>query len=120
MEIAIILILAAVAAWAAVHTVRRSRKGGGCCGEHGEAEKRVSVKDRNRAHYPYTAELTIEGMTCENCARRVENALNALDGVWAKVDIGSHRASVRLKEPPEESKLSRAVRDAGYVVSSMI
>ena len=119
MEIAVILILAAVVVWAVVHTVQKSRKGGGCCGEHEEAEKRIPVRDRNKAHYPYTAELTIEGMTCENCARRVENALIALDGVWARVDIGSHRAQVRLKSPPEESELLMAVRDAGYAVTAM-
>ena len=119
MEIAVILILAAITAWAVAHTVQKSRKGGDCCGEREETVKLAPVRDRNKSHYPYTAELTVEGMTCENCARRVENALNALDGVWAKVDLGSCRAAVRLKAPPEESELRRAVRDAGYVVTAI-
>ena len=119
MEIVLTVILAAAVAWAIVHTVQKSRKGGDCCGDREETVKRVPVGDRNKAHYPYTAELTVEGMTCENCARRVENALNTLDGVWAKVDIGSHRATVRLKGPPEEIELRRAVHDAGYVVTGI-
>ena len=119
MEIVITAIIAAAVAWAVFHTVRKSRGGGGCCGEHEETVKRAPVKDRNKSHYPYTAELTVEGMTCENCARRVENALNALDGVWAKVDIGSHRATARLKKPPEEEPLAQAIRDAGYVLTSV-
>ena len=58
-------------------------------------------------------------MTCENCARRVENALNGLDGVWAKVDIGIHRADVRTKTPPDENALLESVRQAGYVVTQI-
>ena len=46
--------LLALAAWAVWRTVQRSRKGAGCCGEHEEADKKVPVADRNRAHYPYT------------------------------------------------------------------
>ena len=124
-DILLILMIAAAVVLAVRKLVRDKKRGKSCCGDcagcvkHEEAVKRVSVTDRNRDHYPYAAELTIEGMTCENCARRVENALNSIDGVWAKVDIGSRRATVQLKKPPEERELSRAVRDAGYVVSSV-
>lgn len=112
----VIVLVVAVAAVAAVFAVRRVRKGGGCCGEH-ETVKRRGASDRNPAHYPYGAELTIGGMTCENCARRVENALNELEGTWATVRIDGCRARVRCKQPPDEAALRRAVREAGYVVT---
>ena len=115
----LIAALAVVAVWAAYRTIRRARRGGGCCGERESAVARVQAKDRDRSHYPYQATLAIGGMTCENCARRVENALNGLDGVWAKVDIGSHRAAVRTKTPPDENALREAVRQAGYVVTQI-
>lgn len=111
------LIAAAVIAWAARQTIRRAKKGGGCCGEREEAVEKVTVSDRNRAHYPYEAVLTIGGMTCENCARRVENALNRLDGVWASVRIDSREARVLCKAVPEETVLREAVRSAGYVAT---
>ncbi|MBQ8953570.1 MAG: heavy-metal-associated domain-containing protein, partial [Clostridia bacterium] len=57
------------------------------------------------------------GMTCENCARRVENALNALEGVWATVRIDTHTARVRCKTEPDEAALRGAVTGAGYVVN---
>lgn len=113
-------IVAAAVFWALLHIRKKARRGGGCCGEHEEAEKRRRVSDRNPFHYPYSVELKIGGMTCENCARRVENALNAMDGVWAKADISAHKAAVRLKQPPDEATLSRAVAGAGYVVLGMI
>ena len=31
----------------------------GCCGG-GDTEKKVKVADKNRAHYPYTALLTVD------------------------------------------------------------
>ena len=116
MNIAIVAILAAAVLAATLHTIRRYRKGSACCGEH-ETVRRRGVLDRNSAHYPYEATLTIGGMTCENCARRGENALNELDGVWAKVRIDNRQARLRCKQAPDEAALRRAVREAGYVVS---
>ena len=110
------LILAAVIATAALRVRRRAKSGGGCCGDRPETLRKTPVKDHNRAHYPYEAELQIGGMTCENCARRVENALNSLDGVWATVRIDSHTAHLRLKAEPDMEQLREAVRQAGYVV----
>ncbi len=69
--------------------VKKLRAGGGCCGPHEAAEKKVRVADRDKSHYPYTAVLRVDGMTCSNCVRRVENALNRLDGVWAEADLGA-------------------------------
>lgn len=111
------LILAAVIAWALWRTIRRARRGSACCGEREGPEARVRVADRDRSHYPYEAVMTIGGMTCENCARRVENALNRLEGVWATVSIDSRRAGVRCKTAPSEAALREAVRAAGYVVT---
>ena len=78
--------------------------------------KRVKAADRNKSHYPHRAVLRIDGMTCENCARRVENALNTLPGTWATADLAAGRATVLLKQPPETETLRQAVRQAGYLL----
>lgn len=117
MNIVVILLLLAIIAWAVWRTVQKARKGGGCCGEHEEAEKKQIVADRNKAHYPYTLSLQVGGMTCANCARKVENALNGLDGVWAKVAIDSHSARVLCKTQPDEASIREAVRQAGYTIT---
>ena len=110
--------LAALIGWAAWRTVRRAKKGGGCCGEHEACERRSAVADRDKRRYPYALTLSIGGMTCENCARRVENALNGQTGTWASVRIDTHKAIVRCKAAPDEAALREAVRQAGYVASS--
>ena len=48
-------------------------------------------------------------MTCQNCAKQVENALNAIDGVWVEVDLKQNRAMVRQKEQISVEKLCAAV-----------
>lgn len=115
----IIAVLAALCGYGVYSYVHKLRHGGGCCGEHEAAPKRVRVEDRDRRHYPYTVLIRVDGMTCGNCARRVENALNRLPGTWAEVDLGERQARVLLKEPPQKDVLDQAVRDAGYLPLSV-
>ena len=56
-----------------------------------------------------------EGMTCQNCQRRVENALNAMPGTWAAADLAAQQVSILTKEMPDEAAIRQAIRDAGYL-----
>ncbi len=58
--------------------------------------------------------LTIEGMACIRCSGRVEAALNALEGVKAKVDLDKKTATV--KECDDRELLVRTVTDLGFTV----
>lgn len=91
----------------------------GCCNAGGDPVKRVNPKDKNPDHYPYTSEIKVEGMTCSSCARRVENALNSIDGVWAKADSTAGYATVRMKEQLEDEEIRKAVSSAGYGVTGI-
>lgn len=115
-NIIIVLIVAAIVVFGSINYIKKLKKGGDCCPEHEEATKSVKVKDRDKSHYPYEAKLAIDGMSCNNCVRNVENALNALDGTWASVSLEDNMATVLLKNPPDIEKLSKAVDDAGYMV----
>ena len=117
-NIIVFALLAVVVFFAIKGTVRKFTKGGGCCGEHEGPAKKVVVKDRAKSHYPYQVTLQVGGMSCENCAKKVENALNQLEGTWATVSISSHSASVLSKTLPQEETIREAVRQAGYVVTS--
>ena len=116
LNIIIVLIVAAIVVFGSISYIKKLKKGGDCCPEHEEATKSVKVKDRDKSHYPYEAKLAIDGMSCNNCVRNVENALNALDGTWASVSLEDNMATVLLKNPPDIEKLSKAVEDAGYMV----
>jgi copper chaperone CopZ len=69
----------------------------GCCGG-GDVEKKIKVKDKNKADYPFCVEIAVDGMTCGHCKTRVENALNSESGVWAEVDLKRKSVTVRMKE----------------------
>lgn len=114
-EIIIIVILAGLIIFAVVQTVRKFQKGGGCCGEHQPTEKSNSAKGRRKADYPHEIDIKISGMTCSNCATRVENALNSIDGVWAKVDLNRNTAHIRTKEQPDKKALCAVIAKAGYI-----
>lgn len=115
-NIIIVLIVASIVVFGSINYIKKLKKGGDCCPEHEEATKSIKVKDRDKSHYPYEAKLAIDGMSCNNCVRNVENALNALDGTWATVSLEDNMATVLLKNPPDIEKLSKAVADAGYMV----
>lgn len=85
----------------------------GCCGAGGDTVDKIKVADKNRAHYPYSALLKVDGMMCSACQTRVENALNAIDGVWAKASSADGTVSVLMKAPVEESTLRAAINDLG-------
>ena len=96
--------------------MKKLRTGGGCCGSHEAAKKKVRVSDHNQEHYPFAARLTIDGMTCSNCVRKVENALKRLDGVWAAVDLGQRSARVLMKACLPEDVLRTVVQEEEYTV----
>jgi len=60
-------------------------------------------------------ELSIEGMTCASCVRRVERALEKVPGVHeANVNLATHTASVRHDRQATPDGLAVAVDRAGY------
>ena len=61
-------------------------------------------------------ELKIEGMKCMHCRENAEKALNAVDGVKAKVSLEKKNAVSTLSKPVERDILVKAVTDAGYTV----
>lgn len=63
--------------------------------------------------------IKIKGMSCGHCRARVETALNAMNGVNAKVDLKKKQAVVELKKYIEDSALIEAVTEAGYEVVSI-
>ena len=63
--------------------------------------------------------IAIEGMTCGHCQARVEKALNAVDGVKAKVDLKKNNAIVEADSTISDDLLKKTVEEAGYTVTSI-
>lgn len=117
----IVLAVIAVGMFFGLRRIVASTHGKSCCsdGTSNKKTKKTVVADTDESHYPYCDELLIGGMSCDGCAQNVENALNALDGVWATVTYANHTARVRSKRPIDRGVLETAVRDAGYYVMTL-
>lgn len=63
--------------------------------------------------------IEISGMSCGHCQARVEKALNAIEGVDAKVELKKNRAVVTLEGGISDETLRSAVTEAGYEVTGI-
>jgi len=63
--------------------------------------------------------LNIEGMHCDNCARKVAAALKAIPGVTdAQVNLPEKAARVSVTDPaPSTRDLMNAVKSAGFTAT---
>lgn len=89
---------------------------GGCCGSGGNI-----IRDKKTLTEPKLGEKTllIQGMSCNNCEIRVENALNRLDGVAASVSFKKKRAIVSYSQPVTDQLLKQTVERLGYQVTEI-
>lgn len=113
------LVIAAALTVLAVYAVVSYRKtlSNGCCGSGDKQNAgRVIPADMDPAHYPYCRCLTIEGMHCAACARRLENAFHQREGLLAHADVGKGRVVVRSKTQMEDGQLCQIVAASGYRV----
>ena len=61
-----------------------------------------------------TLTMSVGGMTCASCVRRVERKLGKLDGVSAEVNLATESARITLTAPHSDEELEAAVNAAGY------
>ena len=66
-----------------------------------------------------TKTMSINGMMCAHCQAHVEKALNAIDGVEAKVNLEAKTATLTLSKDVSDDVLRGAVTEAGYEVVSI-
>lgn len=64
-----------------------------------------------------TTDLTVGGMTCAACVRRVEKKLGKLDGVTATVNLATGRARVSHPAHVRPGELVATVEKAGYTAA---
>lgn len=97
----------------------RKRLSQGCCGSGGDTVEKQGPADKDLSHYPYTYKVEIEGMTCKNCAFRVENAFHTAGDFYAKVNLNKKTALVRAKTETPEDMLKKIIIRTGYDVISV-
>ena len=91
-------------------------KGGGCCGSGSN-----TVRLQKKLTEPKLGEkrMTVEGMHCENCQARVENALNWLEGVACRVNLKKKEAVVSYSTGVSDAVLKETVEKLGFTVTDI-
>ncbi len=116
MTVAIIIALALVCFLAIRSYIRKLAHG--CCGTGGDNEQRIS-KTTDLSGYAHHYSVKIGGMTCKNCALRVENAFNRQEGLAARVDFKTGLAEVASNARITELTLRKTVVELGYSVEEI-
>ena len=115
--IIIYIAAAALIVYGVYHTVQkfRGKAKDSCCGTP-EVKSVRKVDDTNEDHYPYRYILSVDGMKCSGCASNVENALDNMEGVWAKVNLGRKEARVLAKSEYTNEDFSEALSQTAYKI----
>ena len=114
-NVIIVLILVVAVVYGIYNYVHHLNHGGGCCGEHDGHARKVKAADTNKSHYLHRLVMGVDGMTCQNCQRHVENALNAMTDTLAEADLSAQKVTVWTKADADEDAIRQAIRDAGYL-----
>lgn len=114
-NVIIIAIIAVLAGVGLKSSLKHFKGEGGCCG--GGSDIKVERKKLKNVIRQRT--VIVEGMTCEHCKNRVENALNELDGVSVKVNLKKKTAFVSMEKMVSDEEIKKAIELAGYEVSEI-
>ncbi|MDO5388771.1 MAG: heavy metal-associated domain-containing protein [Clostridia bacterium] len=114
------VIICALLILIAVYAVISYRKkiSSGCCGG-GDSEVKIKPKDGNRSNYEHSATIHIGGMSCQNCAVRVENAFNKTDDYYARVNIHKKSGEILSKKIITEDDVREIIEKCGYTLTGM-
>lgn len=64
--------------------------------------------------------ININGMSCQNCAKHVTNALNGLEGVEnVVVNLDLKQAELTSSVLIEDQSITQAIENVGYKVSAI-
>ncbi len=116
MDILIGITTAVIFAGLIVFVKRKIRYGSSCCGEKEKPVDRVQAPDADPSHYPYHYVIKVEGMTCDNCARCVENAFHQTGEALARVHLKTKQVKLSYKRSVNRQELAKIVDAAGYTL----
>lgn len=64
--------------------------------------------------------INVEGMTCEHCVKKIENALEGLaDVIKVKVDLGKKCVVITYENTLDELLLQNKIEELGYTVTGI-
>lgn len=110
----IIAIIAALALFGIRYAVAHFKGQGGCCGGGGYKPKKKKLEK-----VLYTKTFRVEGMHCEHCKNRVEEAVGDIRGTAGKVDLKKGILTVSYAEEVSDELIRERIERVGYTVKKL-
>ena len=92
-------------------TVKHFTKKGGCC-----SSSDYKPKKKKLSKVQYRKTFVVEGMHCEHCKRRVEEAVNNIRGVAGVVNLKKRELTISYEMGISDEEIIAAVIKAGYQI----
>lgn len=116
MENYVIIVLIIVVVLLGLRSTGKHFKGqGGCCGGGDYRPKKKKL-----SHVQYQKKFRVEGMHCEHCKNRVEEAINDIHGVSGKVDLKKGLLTVSYAEEVADEKIMLQIEKIGYKITKEV
>ncbi|MCR4938853.1 MAG: heavy-metal-associated domain-containing protein [Treponemataceae bacterium] len=111
-DIIAVVVIILVVQLIAYPMIKKIRKRETCCGT---TKEKTPKKRLNRVAGKYV--LSIEGMRCKNCERQVAKAINAIEGLSAKVSLEKNEAVISYEESPLEKEAVEAIQKLDFLAA---
>lgn len=107
------LVVLAALFFALKGVLKHWRGEGSCCGG---GEIAAPPKKKLEGAVIGRKRITIGGMTCGNCKIRVEQALDAIEGAAATVNLHRSTADLAMTREVTDGEIRRALDGSGYTI----
>lgn len=91
----------------------------GCCGGESETIQSIKPKDKNKKNYSYCKKIGIEGMSCQNCQKRIENLFNQKDGCYLDIHLRKNIGFLYSKTILSNDDIINMIQSIGYHVTNI-
>ena len=108
----IIGMIAVIVVIAVISSIKHFKGESGCCGGGSYKPKRKKLSG-----IKYTKKFKVGGMHCEHCKRRVEEAVNDINGIAGRVDLKKGELTVSYAEDVADEIIKAKIERAGYTVT---
>ena len=88
----------------------------GCCGGEIDTIQKIKPQDTHIQNYSIHKHIVIEGMTCDNCKIRIQNAFHQKNGFLMKIDRSQGTSELYCKEDVSNKSIKKIIQDLGYHV----
>lgn len=114
MESILITVITVIAVLLAVYfTVKHLKGGRGCCSGGG-----FRVKRKKLPKIIYKKTFKVTGMHCKHCAARIEEAVNDIDGVVARVNLKRNELIVLFAKSVSDETVIAKIKRLGYGIEA--